>query len=242
VSSLPARSYGLDPFETSEPESPWRALRRRLAGRYPVDPYGMDPQLMDLAAPLVRTLVRVAVEGGSHLPTRGPAVLVANRGLGIGEPTALAVAVRQVVGRRLRVVGTPAVPVAGALFRRFGAVGTAPSDLSGLLSAGHVVAVPLAPTWLRTGAGSPPLALCAQMMGFPVLPVAITPGGPLHTAVRPWRVRVGAPLDLDASYPAGDPLGAAELGEAVRAAVRQLLAGADPERTPVHPPDLEPGG
>ena len=42
--------------------------------------------------------------------------------------------------------------------------------------------------------------------------------------VRPWRVRFGAPVELEQPHEPGDPLGAAQLAEAVRDAVQGLLA------------------
>jgi hypothetical protein len=234
VSPLHSRDFGLDADAASRPE-PWlAALRRRVGGRYPVDPFGLDPQLCDLLAPLFDATVRVRVEGAEQVAP-GAASLVANRGLGVGEPAALAVAVRQALGRRLRVVGAPPVPLLGELSRRLGAVAATPEDLAAALRAGHLVAVPLAPTWLRTGAGAPPLALTQAMMGLPVHPVAIQPSGPLG-APTTWRVRIAPPIRLDGSYPVGDPLGAAELADAVRHAVAWMLAGASPD------PDRETPG
>jgi hypothetical protein len=223
--------YGLDADRASDPEPPLDALRRRLGGRYPIDPFGLDPQLCDASAPLVEALVRVRVDGADRFPDRGPAVFVMNRGLGVLEPTALAIAVRRHARRRLRVVGAPSLPFVGGLLRRLGSVNASPDDLATCLRAGHLVAVPLAPTWLRGGAGTPPLHLMQAMMGYTVFPVAVLPGGPLGTPIGAWQVRVGAHIALDSSYASGDPLGAAELAEAARAAVDGLLAaeGAVPE-------------
>lgn len=218
----------LDADRVSDAEAPLDALRRRFNGRYPIDPFGLDPHLCDAASPVVEMLVRVRVEGAHRIPETGPAVLIMNRGLGLLEPTALALAVRREVGRRLRVVGTPGVPFVGGLLRRLGSVNGSPEDLGACLRAGHLVAVPLAPTWLRSGAGTPPLRLVQAMMGSTVLPVAVIPGGPFGTAFAPWRILVGEHIALDASYPAGDPLGAAELAEEARAAVDALLAGEKP--------------
>jgi 1-acyl-sn-glycerol-3-phosphate acyltransferase len=219
----------LDADRTSPPEPLPTALRRRVTGRYPIDPFGLDPQLCDATVPIVDATVRIRVDGARHIPSRGGAVLVMNRGLGVLEPTALALAVRREVGRRVRVVGTPGVPFLGGLLRRLGSIAASPEDLGACLAAGHLVAVPLAPTWFRNGAGTPPLRLMQAMMGSTVLPVAVKPGGPLGTPFAPWRVVIGEHIALDASYPAGDPLGAAELGEAARAAVDALLAGREPE-------------
>lgn len=234
MSPLRSADFGIDSDCIGAPESPSSSLRRRIGGRFPIDQFGFDPMLADLVTPLMRAVVRVEVEGAERIPAVGPAVLVANRGLGVWEPTALGVAVGRALDRRLRVVGAPDVPFLGGLVRRLGAVHSSPEDLGACLRAGHLVAVPLAPTWLRRGAGSPPLDLCAAMMGFTVFPVAVIPGGPLGTPILPWKVRIGPRIALDDSYAPGDPLGAAELGEVLRQAVEGMLAGevpADPQQT-----------
>jgi 1-acyl-sn-glycerol-3-phosphate acyltransferase len=240
LTSLPFES-GLDADRISDPESPIAAARRRLSGRYPIDPFGLDPQLCDLAVPLVEAVVRVRVEGAERIPETGPAVLVMNRGLGLLEPTALALAVRRKVGRRLRIVGAPSVPFVGGLLRRLGSVNGSPEDLGSCLRAGHLVAVPLAPTWLRTGAGTPPLRLVQAMMGWTVLPVAVIPGGPFGTAFAPWKIEIGEHIALDASYSPGDPLGAAELAEEARAAVDAMLVGEKPAHESRRTPGLAAG-
>lgn len=201
-------------------------LRRRFDGSYGVDPFGADPQLRDLVAPVVSLTVRVEVEGAQHLPEAGPALLVANRGFGVFEPTVLAVAVRKEVGRHLRVVGAPDVPVLGDLVRKLGAIMSYPDDLRALLRAGEVAAVPLGPTWLRTGAGTPPTPLVVAALGYPVIPIAVQAGGPLGLAVRPWRVRVGPPLPVRGTRGSREMLAGAELAETARDAVSRLLAAA----------------
>jgi hypothetical protein len=115
------------------------------------------------------------------------------------------------------------VPFLSGAARRFGAISATRADLSTALHAGHLVAVPLSPTWLRTGAGTPPLELVQAMMEFPVVPVAVRAAGPFGTPLA-WQVRVGEHVDVDRSYAPGDPLGAAELGETVRGAVASLLS------------------
>jgi 1-acyl-sn-glycerol-3-phosphate acyltransferase len=216
-------TFGIDDDRVSPPETPLRALRRRLDGRYPRDPFGLDPHLQDLVWPAFGLAVRVHVEHPERIPGRGPAVLVSNRGLGLVEPAALGVAVRRACGRRLRIVGTPDIPLVGDALRALGGLVAYPADLAALLRAGHLAAVPLGPTWLRPGAGTPPLDLLFAATGFPVIPVAVLPGGPLGLPVRPWRVVVGEPIppteDRD------DPLAAAELIEAVCAGVRALVNG-----------------
>ena len=91
------------------------ALRRRLGGRYPIDPFGYDPQLVDLVTPVFTSALRVEITGGENLPKRGPAVLIANRGFGVAEPALLGIAVRRSVQRRLRIVGAPALTALGGV-------------------------------------------------------------------------------------------------------------------------------
>ena len=216
-------AFGLD-SDRVRPAPAWTTLvRRRVAGRFALDPFGLDPQLSDACAPMLERAVRVDVEGGEHIPRVGPAVLMMNRGFGVVEPTALSVAVVREVGRRARVTGAPLVPFLGTALRRFGAISSTAEDVHAALSSGNLVIVPMAATWLRGRAGTPPLELLQSIMEFAVVPVAVRPGGPFGTAIAPWRVRVGPPVQLDPNVPAGDPLGAAELGEAVRRAVDNLL-------------------
>ncbi|MFN8034527.1 MAG: hypothetical protein U0V73_01135 [Acidimicrobiia bacterium] len=215
-------NYSLDSDRAHDPESIPTAFRRRIDGRFPVDPFGADPLLQDVVAPLVERCTPVRVENAERLPDIGPAVLVANRGLGIGEPIALSVAVRKTVRRRLRVVGTPEWPLLGPTLRKLGGVGLRPDDVGALLRAEHLVAVPLGLTWLRTGAGAPPLDLLVAALGYPVIPVAVRVGGPMGLAIRPWRVVIGEPVEQRAGL-ARDQLAAAELAERAREAVASLL-------------------
>jgi hypothetical protein len=202
--------------------APWSALARRVAGRFARDPFGLDPQLADLVTPLARLLVPVDVDGAEHVG-RGGATLVMNRGFGVFEPSALAVAIADACGRRVRTVGAPGVAGLGDVARRFGAIAASVPDVGAALRAGHLVVLPLGLTWFRTGAGTPPLELVQALRGHPVHPVAVRPGGPFNLALRPWQVRIGAPLTVDDSYADGDPLAAADLAEAARAAVDALL-------------------
>lgn len=202
------------------------ALRRRIDGRYPIDPFGYDPQLVDFVNPVFNAALRVEITDGDNLPKSGPAVLIANRGFGIFEPAVLGVSVRRAVQRRLRITGAPALPALGGIARRLGAISASAPDLRACLSDGHLVAVPLAPTWLRSGAGVPPRKLMLAMIHVPIVPVAVTPGGPFGLAIRPWRVRFGSLVTLADPYDPDDPLAAARFAESVRDAVSDLLVQA----------------
>jgi 1-acyl-sn-glycerol-3-phosphate acyltransferase len=199
------------------------ALRRRIDGRYPIDPFGYDPQLVDLVNPVFSSLLRVEITDGQNLPKTGPAVLIANRGFGVAEPAVLGISVRRTVRRRLRITGAPMVPALSGIARRLGAISASAADLRACLGDGHLVAVPLAPTWLRSGAGVPPRSLMLAMTHVPIIPVAVTPGGPFGLAMRPWRVRFGSLVTLADPYDPDDPLAAARFAEAVRDAVSELL-------------------
>ncbi len=216
-------AFGYDDDRVHAHESISASLRRRLDGRFPIDPFGADGQLIDLCAPFVRAVVRVDVVYADRIPRTGPALLVSNRGLGIVEPAAVTVAVRQVAGRRVRVVGAPSLPVIGSVLTKLGAIAASADDVAAALRAGYLVLAPLTPTWLRIGAGEPPRALFGASAGFPVIPVAVSPVGPLGLPVRPWRVAFGKPIELAPGLGAADPVGAAELGERTREAVEALL-------------------
>lgn len=196
-------------------------FRRRFDGRFAIDAFGADPQLQDLVAPIVHGVVKVRVAGAEHVPADGPALFVSNRGLGVLEPAALSVAIRNESCRRLRVIGATDLPILGDLARKFGSFAAYPGDLAALLRAGHLAALPLASTWLRSGGGMPPTELLVAALGYPVIPVLIRPGGPMGLPITPWRVTIGEPIVVG-DVGERDPLSAAELAEAVRAAVQNL--------------------
>jgi 1-acyl-sn-glycerol-3-phosphate acyltransferase len=213
-------AFGID-VERAQDVSLADVARRRVDGRFAIDPFGADPQLQDLVAPVVKRLTPARVTGREHLPAQGPALLVANRGMGFLEPSALSVAVRVETGRRLRIVGAPEIPVVGDALRKLGSVAAYAPDVAAALRAGHLVALPLGATWLRTGGGAPPTHLLVAALGYPVVPVSVRPGGPLGLPLSPWRVTVGEPVVVG-TVGARDPLSAAELAEAVREAVHGL--------------------
>jgi 1-acyl-sn-glycerol-3-phosphate acyltransferase len=226
VNRATARDDQLEVDQIDEVAPLLEVLRRRIDGRYPIDPFGYDPHLVDLVTPLFAAALRFEVTGAENIPATGPAVLVANRGFGIAEPALLGMAVRRTVHRRLRIVGAPSLPALGGIARRLGAISASAPDLRACLSDGHLVGIPLAPTWLRSGAGMPPRALMLAMTHVPIVPVAVTPGGPFGLALRPWNVRLGSLVTLPDPYDPDDPLAAARFAEAVRDAVSALLSQA----------------
>jgi 1-acyl-sn-glycerol-3-phosphate acyltransferase len=213
----------LDPDRIARPEPFWASVRRRVSGRYPVDPFGLDPQLADLFVPVFDAAVRVRVAGGEHVPATGPAVIVSNRGFGVAEPAALGVAVQRASGRRLRVVGAPAIAFVGTLTRRLGAISASEPDVAAALRAGHLVGIPLAPTWLRTGAGDAPLEVARALTVAPIIPAAIRAVGRFGSVIGSWEVTFGPMVTLPDPYDQDDPLAAARFTGAMRRAVGALL-------------------
>jgi hypothetical protein len=219
----PGRTRVLDIDRIAQLEPPWTAIRRRFAGRYPVDPFGLDPQIADLTVPVFEAAVRVRLAGGEHVPATGPAVIVSNRGFGLMEPAALGIAVQRACGRRLRVVGAPALPFLGTAMRRLGAISSSGPDVAAALRAGHLVGIPLAPTWLRIGAGDAPHAVARALTLAPIVPAAIRPVGRFGAMFGSWEVTFGPLVTLADPYDPDDPLAAARFTEAMRRAVGTLL-------------------
>jgi hypothetical protein len=207
-----------------QPETPWDAVRRRFSGRYQIDPFGLDPQLSDLLRPIAAVAIKVVVQGEEHVPTTGPATIVSNRGFGVFEPGAMGIAVERATGRRLRFVGAPAVPFVGSMTRRFGAIAASQEDVGAALRAGHLVYVSLSQTWLRIDAGMPPHTLMPAITHAQIIPAAVTPNGPFGLALNGWTVRFGPLVTIDEDYDPNDPLAAARFTDAMRIAVRALLA------------------
>jgi len=197
---------------------------RRLRGATPIDEWGLDPELVAMASPVLGVRWDIQVEGAERLPIVGPAVLVFNRRFGASEPWVLARGVRQASGRFVRTVGVPDVAVVGPLLRRFGGVLDRTDEIAGLLRAGQLVGLPMSRD-LRSREHAGALEVerldAALETGAPVVPVALV-GNELG---RSWRIVLGEPVV--APVEAG-PLAAAELAEATRHAVQSLLDEALP--------------
>ncbi len=214
----------LDADRVSTPEPLIAAVRRRFMGRYPVDPFGLDPQVADFVMPVFAAMIRVQTSGGEHVPDRGPAVIVANRGFGVAEPTALGIAVQHATGRRLRVVGAPQMPIVGPLARRLGAIASTDDDVVAALHAGYLVGLPLSQTWMRTGAGALSPAVAPAMAHAPIVPAAVQTVGRLGTVLGTWQVRFGPLVTLPETYDRDDPIAAARFADEVRHSVAAVLA------------------
>jgi 1-acyl-sn-glycerol-3-phosphate acyltransferase len=125
--------------------------RRRLAGDYPVDVFGFDPELtqalLPLLRPLYRSWFRVEVRGIENVPASGGALVVANHSGAIpldSVMTQVAVHDEHPEHRYLRLLGADlvfATPLLGSLARKTGATLATNPDAERLLRSGELVGV-----------------------------------------------------------------------------------------------------
>jgi hypothetical protein len=204
--------------------------RRRWNGTNPVDPWGLDADLLRLVDPIMDVRWSISTEGTDTIPAEGPAVVVANRRFGISEPLVLGRALRRTTGRTARILGVPDVAPIGPVLRRVGGAVDRPEELAALLRAGELVMVGLGVSlrWRhRAGSLDPRAVEPALRQRVPVIPAAVIG----QEIGRRWRVVVGEPLALP---PGGGPLAVAELAETARAGVQALLDEALPPRWLLH--------
>ncbi len=197
-------------------------VRRRLAGDFEVDEWGLDADAVSVLSPLFGLRWSIDVSGAASVPRSGGALLVHNRRFGRSEPFVVARAVRLEAGRQVRVAGAPDVPVVGPAVRRLGAVLHQSDEIASVLRAGHVVAVGLGRTPSnRSAVGAVDVDSMAEArrIGVPVHPVGLI--GREHR--RRWRVAIGTAMGTEWGTGEPDDPGAAE---AVRVAVAGLI-GAD---------------
>jgi hypothetical protein len=200
-------------------------LYRRISGRFRIDEWGLDSDLLAAVAPLARLRWTVRSDGDRVLPEIGPALLVSTRRIGLSEPAVLATAVRAATGRPLRTSGVPSWGPLAPVARRLGGVPSGSADLRSLLRAGELVALPLGREPLHPF-HVPPVPVApievALAMSAPIIPVIVAGVEP----ARRWTVRFGAPIVTRRRAGTADP---AELAEAIRARLQGLLTRARPE-------------
>jgi hypothetical protein len=199
-------------------------LRRRLAGDFEVDPWGLDRDVVDAAAPLAR--LRWSIELSGRPVPEGPAVIVFSQRFGLSEPTIVAEALRRSTGRHLRIVGLPDVPVLGPTLRRFGSVLDHPEEVASLLREGALIGVPLGLELRhrhRAGPLAPDSLASVVTTGVPVIPVVAVG----REVGRTWRVVVGEALP---PVEGDHPLSLVTLAEDAQAAVQSLLDATLPPR------------
>ena len=199
-------------------------LSRRLHGAYTIDEWGLDPELVALANPLLALRWDIKVTGADRLPAVGGAVLVFNRRFGISEPWVLARGVRQACGRFVRTVGVADIAPIGPFVRRFGGVLDRTDEIAGLLRAGQLVGLPMSRDLRRrdrVGHLEVERLEAALATAAPVVPVGLVG----RESGRAWQVVVGEPVPLRVG---GGPWAAAELAESICQSVQTLLDDALP--------------
>jgi 1-acyl-sn-glycerol-3-phosphate acyltransferase len=154
--------------------------------------------LFDVAIAVTRIRFEVELIGAGRIPAEGPALLVANRQLGLSEPAVVALGVHDATGRRVRVVALPDLPIIGDVARRLAAAIDQPLDSLSLLADGQLALTglgrrPLNGPSRASGAGSISAGTTASALdlGVPVLPIAVV-GSEFG---RRWRVVVGQPIE-----------------------------------------------
>jgi hypothetical protein len=198
--------------------------RRHLEGTHVVDEWGLDEDWVSLAASVTSVRWSIAVGGAEHIPSHGPALLVVNHRPLAGSLAIALVGIRRATGRVIRLVGIPDVAPLGVLLRRVGGVVNHPQEVTGLLRAAQLPAVPCRAEWRldgRVGRVDGDLIAPALTTGATVLPVAVL--------ASPWsrgaRVEIGPPVRARRRR---GPLAPAELADATRAAVQRLVDEATP--------------
>ncbi len=151
-------------------------LARRISGRFEVDEWGYDADLVAGLAPLGALRQSAEVLGADHLPEIGPALVVTNRRMAPVEPLLLAAALGRASGRPVRFASVPDLVPIGPLLRRLGGVPGNEHDLRSLLRAGDIVIRPLAFDLRRPFGPGRPVAnalAVAQAVGAPIIPVRV---------------------------------------------------------------------
>jgi len=210
------------------------------------DAWGYDPRFARTFEPLLDALYarwwNVKVTGPEHIPSAGPALIVANRSA--GEPwdgAMIATAIRRHGGRELRALGLDplfSLPWAGTALRRAGALPSGASNARRLLADGQLVLV--APeesredTPYRVGRfGRGEFVEVALQAGAPIVACAVVAGGrlplpgPLSLPALPssWRIEFGPPIDLSAYGPdaASDRRRVLEISDTIREQLQAMV-------------------
>ncbi len=194
-------------------------LQRRVSGRFSVDEWGLDRDLVRAVAPLTRLRWDLRIEDDHLLPEIGPALLVHTRRIGVSEPIVLTSAVARTTDRPLRWIGSPDRGPIAPLARRLGAVPGHPADLRSLLRAGELVGLPLGREILHpfhVGAIPVEPVAAAIAAGAPIIPVAVIG----FEVGRWWTIRFGRPIPTRRSRSVGD---ADEVATSTRQRLQHLL-------------------
>jgi nucleoside-diphosphate-sugar epimerase/1-acyl-sn-glycerol-3-phosphate acyltransferase len=211
-------------------------LARRLTGRYQVDDFGYDPELVDhVLAPLLRPLYRqwwrVETRGLEHVPESGAAVVVGNHAGTLpfdAMMVALAIHDEHPAHRPLRMLAADlafTLPVVAPLARKSGNTLACEDDAERLLAAGELVGVwpegykglgkPFSERYRLRRFGRGGFVELALRRGAPIVPVAVVGSEEIYPMIGNLR-RVARLLGLPyvpvtPTFPLLGPLGAVPL-------------------------------
>jgi 1-acyl-sn-glycerol-3-phosphate acyltransferase len=211
-------------------------LGRRLLGRYEVDEFGHDPDLVEhVLAPLLRPLYRhwwrVEARGLEHVPASGPALVVGNHAGTLpfdALMVALALLDEHPAHRSLRMLAADLafdLPVVAPLARRSGNTLACAEDARRLLEAGELVGVwpegykglgkPYRERYRLQRFGRGGFVEVALRTGAPIVPVAVVGSEEIYPMVANLRRLarlLGFPyFPVTPTFPWLGPLGAIPL-------------------------------
>ena len=232
-------------------------VRRRAAGEHEVDPEsGFDPELnravlMPAARALYRGWFKVKMRGLQHVPSDGPALVVANHS-GVLPLDALMLQVgildEHPARRNLRLLSADlvySVPLLGRIARASGHVPANPAEAERLLAAGELVGVfpegfkgigkPFRDRYRLQRFGRGGFARLVLRQGIPLVPCAIVGAEEIYPMVADWTevaARLRLPyFPITPLFPWLGPLGAIPLPS------NWLIEFCDPVRTDGFTPD-----
>lgn len=231
---------------------------RRLAGDYPVDEFGFDPDLNDnvlmaLARLLYYHWFRVEVRGLDHVPDGGALVVANHSGTLPLDALMTQVALLDHGGRHLRMLGADLVytlPLLGHLARKSGHTLACPTDAQRLLAKGDLVGVwpegfkgigkPFSERYRLQRFGRGGFVAAALRAGVPIVPCSIVGAEEIYPILADVK-SIARLLDLPyfpitPTFPLLGPLGLVplpskwiiEFGEPVPTGRRGAAAAADP--------------
>ncbi|WP_308289294.1 1-acyl-sn-glycerol-3-phosphate acyltransferase [Mumia sp. zg.B17] len=228
-------------------------VRRRIAGDYEVDEFGLDSQLhaigMAAIRPLAEKWFRIEVRGAEHIPSDGGALVVANHSGTIPVDAAMTtLIVNDHAQRTLRLLGADLVfelPFAGELARKMGATLACNEDAERLLGDGHIVGVwpegfkgigkPYSERYKLQRFGRGGFVSAAMRAGVPIVPVSIVGAEEIYPMIGnvPSLARLlGLPyLPITPFFPWLGPLGLIPLPS------KWIIEFGEPVRTDAYPPE-----
>lgn len=196
-------------------------VRRRFTGRYEVDDWGRDAELVRVASKVAWLRWSVNVGGAEHLRHRRGTLVVTNSRRFALTPILVAYALGEELDHPVRFVGHPDAVPTGPWLRRVGALLDHPKEIAGALRAGEIVVAGTDATNHQRRAGRVPL----RYMG-----AVNATGAMLHAAAA-----VSSPISRNARVEVSTvirnttgrrgPLAEVEMAEHVQHRLQHLLDG-----------------